>query len=287
VIAAFVVAGFALEAYTPVRPLPVPVNERVPAVYRFLADGTSPLIELPMPKTVGRDVVHWQEMERTYFSIYHRRPMVNGYSGFTPPSFDEIATFVNTGPRLVVVDGLAALGVRTVVLHLDEMSGAERGAWEEADLGGLGLREIARFGGDRVLDIVSEPGPRPGLTAGLDLPETVSPGGAVRAGLRLASASRQPWIDRALERWVDVQVRWKSADGCDAAVTVTTIAIPLVLFQENSPPLSLTIPTPGREGVYRVTVSSPLFSASRDVRIREVFPGGAVDGPSMAPSRKP
>jgi hypothetical protein len=285
---AFVVGGFALEAYSPVRPLPVPVNERVPAVYRFLAaKGTSPLIELPMPKTVGRDVVHSQEMKRTYFSIYHRRPMVNGYSGFTPPSFDEIATFVNTGPRPEVVDALAALGVRTVVLHLDEMSGAERRAWEGADLGGLGLREVAGFGGDRVLDIVSEPGPRPGLTAGLDLPETVPPGGAVRAGLRLSSASRQPWVDRPLERWVDVEVRWKSADGCDAAVAVATMAMPLVLFHENPAPLSLTIPTPGREGAYRVTVSSPLFSGSRDVRIREVFPGGAADGPSMAPWRRP
>jgi hypothetical protein len=262
-----------LEAYTPVHPLRVPVNRQVPAVYQYLAtEDRSPLIELPMPKTVGPDAVHWAEMERTYFSIYHRRPMANGYSGFTPPSFDEIATLVNTGPRPPVVRALAALGLSTIVLHLNEMSEEERKAWLTSDLGALGMREVARFGADRVLKLMTPASQAKGLTAELDLLRIVPLGESVRVSLELRSASEEPWVDRLLQRWLDLEVRWNDARGCEAMASHQTVGIPLVLLHEDPARLSIVAPTPTRAGAYEVTVSSRLFSASKRVSVREVFP---------------
>jgi hypothetical protein len=262
-----------LEAYTPVHPLPVPVNEQVPAVYQYLAtEDRSPVIELPMPKTVGPDAVHWAEMERTYFSIYHRRPMANGYSGFTPPSFDEIATLVNRGPRPQMVRALAALGLSTIVLHLNEMSGEERKAWLTHDLDALGMREVARFGADRVLKLMSAASPANGLTVELDLLRILPLGESVRVSLELRSASEEPWVDRLLQRWLDLELRWNDARGCEVMASHQTVGIPLVLLHEDPARLSIVAPTPTRAGAYEVTVSSRLFSASKRVSVREVFP---------------
>jgi hypothetical protein len=283
----FLIVAIGLEAYTPAHPLPVPVNQEVPAVYQYLAtEDRSPLIELPMPKTVGPEVVQWREMERTYFSIYHRRPMANGYSGFTPPSFDEIAMLVNTGPRPQVVRALAALGLNTVVLHLNEMSEAERTAWLAQDLEALGMREAARFGDDRVLKIMGAAGPGNGLTAELELLRIVPLGESVRMSLGLRSASPEPWVDRLLQRRLDLEVRWTDARGCEATASHQTVGIPLVLLHEDPARLSIIAPTPTRAGAYQVTVSSRLFSASKRVSVREIFPlrSGSPAG-AVLPSR--
>jgi hypothetical protein len=273
---AIVIALVGLEAYTPVHPLAVPVNEHVPAVYRFLAneDG-SPLIELPMPKTHGPDAVHWREMERTYFSIYHGRRMVNGYSGFTPPSFDEIARLVSAGPQPRVIRALADLGVRTIVLHMAEMSDTERKAWRVHNPEVLGLRERARFHDDIVLKITGSARLETGLTAELDLPRILPLRGASGIGLLLRSASKEPWVDRPLRRWLDIEVRWRDASGCDSARSHSSVAIPIVVLREEPICLNVPAPTPIRAGAYRVTVSSRLFSASRRVIVREVFPQAA------------
>jgi hypothetical protein len=273
---AAVVVG--LESYTPVAPVPVAVNDGIPAIYRFLAreDDRSPLIELPMPKTAGMEVVHWPETTRTYYSIYHRRPMVNGYSGFTPPSFDEIAAVANQGPRPQVIRALTALGVRTLVLHLDEMDEAERQAWQGADLSRLGLREVARFGTDVALKSALELGPEAGLTAAVDLPRAVTAGVQLPVSLLLASASvDRPWVDRTLRRWLDVEVRWSRDATGPSATSRATISLPLFVFQQ--PPASLAIPVtaPTTGGTYAVVVSSALFSASARVEVaaRTTLPG--------------
>ncbi|MFQ5873713.1 MAG: hypothetical protein ACE5JL_07915 [Dehalococcoidia bacterium] len=262
-----VLVTLAMESYTPFSPNPVPVNEKIPAVYRFLAteDDRSPLIELPVPKRM--DVIHWQEAKRTYYSIYHRRPMVNGYSGFIPPSFEEIVTLANDGPRLHVIKALAALGVRTIVLHLGEMSDPERLAWQQVDSSSLGLQEIARFGTDKVLKIMAEPDPEATLRAVLDPPQNAPAGEHLRMGLRLSSTSEQPWVDRQLRRRVDVEVRWRNVATGQTVRGRSTISIPLFVFRDDPTRVGLSVTSPATAGIYEVTVSSALFTAAKLVEI--------------------
>ena len=50
-------------------------------------------------------------------STAHWRPVVNGFSGFQPPDFRDLAQVVGTFPSVVSLARLRALGVRHVVVH--------------------------------------------------------------------------------------------------------------------------------------------------------------------------
>jgi hypothetical protein len=272
VAAALLIGLVGFEAYTPGRPVPV----EVPPVYRFLAtEDRAPLVELPMPRVLGPDEVHRKEMERTFYSMYHRRPMVNGYSGFTPPWFDQIASVLNLGPRRDVIRAMAALGVNTIVLHRDDMSESERQAWQGSDLARLGLREVARFGGDRVLKIAAGPAPMPALTADVESPAIVPIGDSVTMMLRLASATDEPRVERMTDPWLDVHVRWTDARGCEAMRSRVAAPMPLVLLSRATQ-VALVASTPSQPGDYRVAIESRWFSTSRRVTARELFPAPSL-----------
>ena len=83
----------------------VPVRGDVPAAYRWLAlhgEGR-PLLELPVRPAYGRGQDAALAM---YFSTYHWLPLVNGYSGYYPPSYDFIE---RNAARLPNADALQAL----------------------------------------------------------------------------------------------------------------------------------------------------------------------------------
>lgn len=84
----------------------MPGAEQLPVVYRWLAAQPGRVVvELP--------AYPWGENEsrevwRMYYSLYHGKYLVNGYSGFTPPDYLELTTnwqetWSNTGADYVVV----------------------------------------------------------------------------------------------------------------------------------------------------------------------------------------
>ncbi|MEA2463553.1 MAG: hypothetical protein QOJ98_1300 [Acidobacteriota bacterium] len=87
-----------------------------PPVYRYLAanrlDG--PLVELPL-----RQEDQYDYMLR---ATTHHRPMVNGVSGFVPPSFGELVQLSEQTPvPRDFLPRLEQLGVTTVVVHADRL----------------------------------------------------------------------------------------------------------------------------------------------------------------------
>jgi hypothetical protein len=91
------------------------------------------------------------ELRYVYYSTVHWRPLVNGYSGGFPESYLRLRAYLDD-PRRAPKDSLEALlksGATHVVLHEaayrePELSEVRR--WLEA----RGVREVARFGPDRV-----------------------------------------------------------------------------------------------------------------------------------------
>jgi hypothetical protein len=105
-----------------------PRNE-VPAIYRAV-DGLRPgaiLVELPFGDP-------WYDVRYMYFSIAHRRRLLNGYSGIFPPSF-LARQRVLARPLLDPGASAQAIGGAThVVVHRRAWSddtGARLGAWLE------------------------------------------------------------------------------------------------------------------------------------------------------------
>ncbi len=91
----------------------IPIKNDIPPTYRWLEREVSdgPVVELPFHKNIGRDAVYM------YFSIFHRKKMINGYSGFFPPAIFYIRKIFETFPSPASLDILNALGIKYVILH--------------------------------------------------------------------------------------------------------------------------------------------------------------------------
>lgn len=92
-----------------------------PGVYQWLVSEAppGPIMEIPFTG-------NWNDPKYVFYSIYHRRPMVNGYSSYFPPLFEP---FRDTAPRLLDTDHiglLEQLGVRLLVIHTDLLPIEER-----------------------------------------------------------------------------------------------------------------------------------------------------------------
>src|SRR5207237_3755537 len=77
-------------------------------------------------------------------STLHWNPLLNGYTGYTPPSYPLLATLAQRLPDPTALADLCALvALRWLVVHQAGLLPAERAAWEG---GGAGLARAATFG---------------------------------------------------------------------------------------------------------------------------------------------
>jgi hypothetical protein len=96
--------------------------ERVPAVYDVIAkDPSAVVIEapFPMPQQWFLNAPYMVNATR------HWRPMLNGYSGFRPPSYDRSYQAARTFPSDQSLIALSALGVNYIVVHQQAMNNGQ------------------------------------------------------------------------------------------------------------------------------------------------------------------
>ena len=98
--------------YAPVAP---------PAVYDDIARdrGDSPtavLFEFPTG--------HMEDPEYLYYSTFHWQSLVNGYSGFFPPSYVKVVKAMQNFPDEVAMDAIKSHGARYLVIHGEWLYGA-------------------------------------------------------------------------------------------------------------------------------------------------------------------
>ncbi|MDQ6908976.1 MAG: hypothetical protein M3176_19325, partial [Chloroflexota bacterium] len=174
-VAATLLAGFGAEYAT--RPLPiVPLEsgETIPAVYYWLADQPDArVIELPLviPDHEREQAIAVREQ---YYSLVHRRPIVNGNANVLPKGYKALAFDMRRFPSERSVALLQGLGITHVVVHFDQFPGTARAALA-ARLDGVPdeMSRSVQFGETSVY-IVS----RSAKLA--ELPEIVAPGASVR-----------------------------------------------------------------------------------------------------------
>jgi hypothetical protein len=98
------------------------VPPEIPAVYRWLAEqpDKGAIIELPMawePEETLRSGSFGLDSMYIYWSLYHKRRLVNGYTSLWPPEFQTITDQMKLFPSRETIDILSFLGVRYVVFH--------------------------------------------------------------------------------------------------------------------------------------------------------------------------
>jgi hypothetical protein len=113
--AALIVGLLLLEYYTPLRAwLTLPPEP--PQVYRWLASQPRAVVaEAPFARPHSLDTIH--DGLYMFNSIYHWQPIVNGYSGFFPPSFLQLAETMESFPDPRAIAHLRDRGVGLIVVH--------------------------------------------------------------------------------------------------------------------------------------------------------------------------
>lgn len=154
----FMLSSLILIEYwsAPIPTAPVKASDEIPPVYQWLAKqgGDFAIIELPI-------TLPSQEILYAYYSIYHWKKLVNGFSGYYPPLYyfylrDRAALF----PGLDFIRDLQSLGIKYLIWHSDLYPAGQRERIKPqiAQLGST-LRLVRQFYTDYVYAI--DPGPLP------------------------------------------------------------------------------------------------------------------------------
>jgi hypothetical protein len=110
----------------PLRLSPVEVGATVSPAYLFLAQQPQgqPVVELPMgePNFADQD----KYVAYTYNSLYHRQPLVNGYSTFIPPDYYALVKDVQAFPKKDALRRMRNWGAIWVVIHSDRYKNPEQ-----------------------------------------------------------------------------------------------------------------------------------------------------------------
>jgi hypothetical protein len=110
------------------RPMSLePVETKAGEAYRWLnAQPPGVVAEMPMPAAWKKPLeIGFHESRFSYNSTFHWRPIVNGYSGFWPPSYIDLIAAVQPFPSDDAVNALRKRGVEYLILH-ERFYGPER-----------------------------------------------------------------------------------------------------------------------------------------------------------------
>jgi hypothetical protein len=129
----------------------VAAGSAVPEVYRVLATvPRGPLLEIPSNRFYGHFRGAIIASEYMLYSTFHWLPLLDGYSGYAPPSAHATRALVAALPdskalRLLV----RTTGLRYVVVHRDLLPESHLSAWIQPP----GLRQIGEFGSDLLFEV--------------------------------------------------------------------------------------------------------------------------------------
>lgn len=264
------------------KPLPlqaVPTGRDVPAVHRWLArERPGPIVEIPTDFTT-------RDQKYLYLSTVHWLPIVNGHSSFMPSSHEALKASLAELPGPRARQWAAALGLRAIVVHGDELSGEGRARWAAVERAGH-LRRLAAFGSDVVYG-VDPVALAPSLRASLAAPEVLAAGAEVTLGLRLESDGARPWAQRAPHRLARAAVRWTGLDGAAVQATPVSVTLPLVVSADERAPAQLRLTVPKQAGRYALEVDldvPPLTTARHTIEVRHAakLPTSAEAGAPLA-----
>jgi len=92
----------------------MPMWQSPPSIYAALPASGAVLFEFPVHAPADRFA---ENLPYMYFSMWHWTPMVNGYSGFIPASYQALVEATSTFPADAALDYLTRVGVTHIALN--------------------------------------------------------------------------------------------------------------------------------------------------------------------------
>jgi len=111
--------------YVPLGYGTAPLGKNIPEVYNWLSNETSDfaIVELPMiyVDQIQSGIDLYKNTKYMYYSTYHWKKLVNGYSGFTPENYIKIVNTIKSFPSNESIELLHSLGIKYVIVHKDDI----------------------------------------------------------------------------------------------------------------------------------------------------------------------
>lgn len=136
-----------LPGYPPL-PNQIHIGADLPPLYQFVKAMPAGTVLLEFPYSES-EFNRWSE----FYAGYHRKPIVNGYSGYAPASYTRLLGALTGAPHGAEAwRAVQASGATHVVVHEGDYA-AGQGAAVSAWLRESGAREVAAFGTDRLFAV--------------------------------------------------------------------------------------------------------------------------------------
>jgi hypothetical protein len=260
--------------WKPLPLVPIPVGPEIPPVYHWLAaERPGPVLELPFgpdmnPAWTRENHGLLNDERYVYFSTVHWQPLVNGASGFTPPTYDEMREALRNLPSPPAIQYATAAGLRAIVVHTDRLPPEESERWKGTTAPG-GLKLVAVFGSDRVYALPPALDISP-LQAETAVPSPVNARKPVRAGLLLQADGVRPWAHPRPHGVSLATVRWTDVDTGRRRETLVRVRLPLVVLQGDIFTAAFDLRAPAKPGRYSLQVLIPSVGVMTQPRVVKV-----------------
>ncbi len=174
----------------PYQAMKIASGDSVPEVYRRLAViEPGPVLELPTGIEKGLGQLR-RESEYIYYSTYHWKRVLNGYTAYRPHWLRDVSALAQTLPDPKGLQALQRLtGLRYIVVHRDKLSPYDAERWQRYPE----LRRIGEFGQDLLLEV---PGP-----VEADLMQALLAAGPLDTTLLGGSLGLLPESERVAQLW--------------------------------------------------------------------------------------
>lgn len=136
----------------PISMTTLPGPNEMPPAYRWIATHPGgPLLELPAPLTDGDE--NEGHALRQYFVLFHKRPRLDGVSGFLSAAYREFRRTIQSFPNDAALASAESKGARLILIHFEDYNPRERQALESRIRSTPRLVARARFGGDVIYSL--------------------------------------------------------------------------------------------------------------------------------------
>ena len=152
-------AAIVLTLSTPLPTVAFPHRRSMPPIYEWLArqPGDFAVLDLPVPAREQDEGP--RELTRQIYSLYHRKALVDGASGFVPPRHRIFRTVMLRFPEPEAIRAAAERGTRIIIVHYGDFAPATRERLQREVDHAPELRQVARIGSDAAYAITARSGP--------------------------------------------------------------------------------------------------------------------------------
>jgi len=195
------------------------------------------------------------EAEYGYFSLYHGKRVVNGWSGIVPPIYCEVIDKLLRFPSRDMIDFLRGMKVKYIILHRRKY---DKEKWLEftGNISRLeGIEFHKRFGEDFVFLLKPLKEEKPDLWFELMVPERIKAGTLrkMNAGFLILNKGRYGYANKP-SNWLKVNAVW-TINGLKMQPSKQTLPMPVFIGTGKSEPVLMKLNVPELEGKYVLEVN--------------------------------